>query len=51
MINVLEMARRFQDQWIVLDRRANVVDHGNDFAALYSKYGGAGRTLYFASAA
>ena len=50
MINVLDISRRFQDQWIVLDRSLNVVDCGPDLQALCRKHQGARLTFYFASA-
>ena len=49
MINVLDISRRFTDQWVVLDRRLKVVDSGNDLAALAKKHGGGRMTFYYAS--
>ena len=49
MTNFLDISRRYQDQWVVLDSRHNVVDHGEDFAALRVRHSGARRTFYFAS--
>lgn len=50
MMNVLEVSRRFQDQWVVLDRSQQVVDHGDDLQALWRKHQGTRLTFYFASA-
>lgn len=50
MINVLEFAVRFKDQWVVLDRSQRVIDHGNDLQFLTSKHGHGRCTFYFASA-
>ncbi|MBI5631217.1 MAG: hypothetical protein HY921_10080 [Elusimicrobia bacterium] len=51
VINVLEVSRQYQNEWVVLDRRLNILDHGPDLALLWDKYGEiSGRlTFYFAS--
>ncbi|MBI4375660.1 MAG: hypothetical protein HY549_04330 [Elusimicrobia bacterium] len=52
MINVLELSRLYENQWVVLDRSQKVLDHGPQLDSLWSKYGPiAGKiTFYFASA-
>ena len=52
MINVLEISRLYENEWIVLDRALNVLDHGPDLLDLWSKYEGmtSRLTFYFASA-
>ena len=49
-INLLDIARRFQDLWIVLDRGLNVVDSGDDLQTLCRKHAGMRRTYYFVNA-
>jgi len=49
MTNFLDISLRYQDQWVVLDARQNVVDHGTDFALLRLKHAHGRRTFYFAS--
>ena len=39
MFNILEMAGRYRNEWVVLDRSLKVVDHGPDLGALRTKYG------------
>ncbi len=52
MINTLEMSRLYENQWVGLDRRKNVVDFGPRLDALWSKYNAmVGKmTFYFAAA-
>ena len=52
MINVLELSRLYEDQWIVLDRCLQVLDHGPDLLELWARYEGMNSrlTFYFASA-
>jgi hypothetical protein len=49
MLNVLEMDRLYQNEWVVLDRSLKVVDHGPDLISLRARYGeNASRyTMYF----
>jgi len=49
MTNFLDISRCYQNQWVVLDAGHNVLDHGEDFAALRARHAGARRTFYFAS--
>lgn len=51
-MNVLDVSRRFQDQWVVLDRGQNVVDHGTNLEELYTRHKETAPrlTFYFASA-
>lgn len=44
--------RRNPNQWVVLDRGQNVVDHGRDLQELYARHKDAAGSLtfYFASA-
>lgn len=51
-MNVLDVSRRYENQWVVLDRAQNVVDYGPDLQELYARHHElAGRlTFYFASA-
>ncbi|MFA5140984.1 MAG: hypothetical protein WC728_17290 [Elusimicrobiota bacterium] len=39
MLNVLEMDRLYQNEWVVLDRSLKVVDHGPDLSLLRARYG------------
>ena len=52
MINILDVSRKYENQWIVLDRSQNVVDFGPDLEELWEKYSGivSHLTFYFASA-
>lgn len=51
-MNVLDFSRRFENQWVVLDRGQSVVDHGPDLEELYSRHRerAAKLTFYYASA-
>jgi hypothetical protein len=49
MINVLDFATKFSDQWVVLDRSQRVIDHGNDLQSLCRKHRNGRCTFYFAS--
>ena len=49
MINVLDISRRYCNQWVVLDRSQKIVDHGSDLAALCKKHRHGKLTFYFAS--
>jgi hypothetical protein len=50
MINLIDLARRFENEWIVLDRGHNVVDHGPELQTLQEKHEGDRRIFYFVSA-
>jgi hypothetical protein len=52
MLNILDVSRTYENQWIVLDKRQNVVDHGPDLEALWDKYADivSHLTFYFAAA-
>ena len=52
MINVLDVAREYRNQWVVFDRCLAVLDHGPDLKALWAKYGtmASRLTFYFAAA-
>ncbi len=50
MINLIEVARLFENQWIVLDRSHNVIDHGPELPSLQTKHEGRRLTFYFVSA-
>jgi len=49
-MNVLDL-RRNPNQWVVLDRGQNVIDHGIDLQKLYARHkeAAASLTFYFAS--
>lgn len=49
-MNVLDL-RRNPNQWVVLDRGQNVIDHGADLQELYARHkdAAAALTFYFAS--
>jgi hypothetical protein len=49
MLNVLEMDRLYQNQWVVLDRSLNVVDSGADLQELRARHESRNShyTLYF----
>lgn len=51
-MNVLDVSRRYENQWVVLDRGQNVVDHGPSLEELYTRHKEAAPklTFYFASA-
>lgn len=50
MMNVLEVSRRYRDQWVVLDGRQAVLDHGPELKPLWDKHNGQRkRTFYFAA--
>ena len=50
MMNVLEVSRRYRDQWVVLDGRQTVLDHGPELKPLWDKHSvGKKRTFYFAA--
>jgi hypothetical protein len=51
MINVLDFSNKYTDQWVVLDRTARVIDHGNDLQTLFRKHRHGRVTFYFASGA
>ena len=53
MLNFLEISAWFENEWVVLDRKQQVVDHGKDLEALWEKHEGeTGKlTFYFASTA
>jgi hypothetical protein len=50
-MNVLDL-RRNPNQWVVLDRGQNVIDHGQDLQELYARHKEAAQSLtfYFATA-
>lgn len=45
-MNVLDL-RRNPNQWVVLDRGQNVIDHGADLQELYARHKEAADTLTF----
>jgi hypothetical protein len=51
MLNILEVSERYEDQWVVLDKVQNVLDHGADLDELWSRHESAlpKLTFYFAS--
>ena len=53
MLNVFEVTELYPDEWVMLDRRLEVVDHGPILEVLRSRHGEASRrhTFLFATAA
>lgn len=53
MLNILDVSARFENQWLVLDKLQNVVDHGPELLELWEKHqrAAARLTFYFASSA
>ncbi len=51
MLNILDISAWFEDEWVVLDKRQEVIDHGKDLEELWDKHEeSAGKlTFYFAS--
>jgi hypothetical protein len=49
MINLIDLSRRFENQWIVLDHSHTVIDHGPELQTLQVKHEGNRRTFYFVS--
>ena len=51
-INILEMSRRYRNEWVVLDRGLNVLDRAADLETLKSRRGDrpSGVTFYFVGA-
>lgn len=51
-MNVLDVSKRYENQWVVLDRGQNVVDHGPSLEELYSRHKDVAPrlTFYYASA-
>ena len=49
MINLFDLARRFQNQWIVLDHDHNVIDHGPELETLQLRHEGSRRTFFYVS--
>ena len=52
MMNVLDVSRKYENQWVVLDRGQNVVDSGPELTDLYARHRAAVNrlTFYYASA-
>lgn len=51
MINILDVSRKYANEWIVLDPAQRVIDHGPELRPLCAKYAEltAHLTFYFAS--
>ena len=51
-MNVLDVSKRYENQWVVLDRGQNVVDHGTSLEELFTRHKEAAPrlTFYYASA-
>lgn len=50
MINILDVSRRYANEWVVLDPAQRVIDHGPELGPLCAKYAAltARLTFYFA---
>jgi len=46
VIQVLELSRRYRNQWVVLDQRYNVLDHGGSLGDLRAKHAAEGRRTF-----
>jgi hypothetical protein len=49
MLDILDISRRFPNQWVVLENGRRVVDHGPELPPLRARHQGARRTFYLAA--
>jgi hypothetical protein len=37
MLNIMEYSARYENEWVVLDKQHNVIDHGTDLESLWDR--------------